>query len=375
MNMIAKSLAGLLGLMWVGLVLAATQQIGDVTLSTNAFDPQRGGKVVLSYRLADADKVNVNLYDPDGGLVRELLSGLALEAGAHSVEWDGRDLEGAVVPDEAYTFTIETASGSVYDPTTRRGGIVGDITEARFEADGTVTYRLPAASRVLIRLGLHSGPMLKTLADWRPRVAGTITEYWDGRDEDGLMTLRQEKGLSSLITYVTLPEATVITYGNTAESYRDYKLGRVKGRPNKPSRPWDASAEVQMRPALLVPPAWARAPRVGLSFPAAAPDESGALPVVKDVAQVRVDVDPADRELLEKEQFEIIFFVDKVFFAEAERGYLPMNWQWELHQLPPGEHILTVNVSSFKGQVGVASRKVKVVGPEKTSTQKVLGSP
>lgn len=373
--MIAKSLAGLLGLMWAGLVLGTTQQISDVTLSTNAFDPQRGGKAVLSYRLAEADNVNVNLYDPDGGLVRELASGVALDSGEHSVEWDGRDMEGAVAPDEAYTFTVETASGAVYDPTTRSGGVVGDITEARFEADGTVTYRLPAASRVLIRLGLHGGPMLKTLVNWKPRVAGTITEYWDGRDEDGLIALRQEKGLSSLITFVTLPEATVITYGNTAESYRDYKLGRAKDRPNRPSRPRDESTEVQMRPELLVPPAWSRAPRVSLSLPAGAPGDSGAVPEVNGVAQARVDVDAADRELLEKEQFEVIFFVDKVFFAEAERGYLPLNWQWELQQLPPGEHVLTVNVSSFKGQVGVASRKVKVMAPEKSKPPINQGAP
>jgi len=46
--------------------------------------------------------------------------------------------------------------------------------------------------------------------------------------------------------------------------------------------------------------------------------------------------------------------------AQAERGYLPLNWTWELTQFPPGEHVLTVNISSFRGQVGVASRKILV---------------
>jgi hypothetical protein len=55
--------------------------------------------------------------------------------------------------------------------------------------------------------------------------------------------------------------------------------------------------------------------------------------------------------------------VDQVFFAEAERGYLPYNFRWETETLPEGEHLLTVNISSFKGQVGVASRKVRVVKP------------
>jgi hypothetical protein len=85
------------------------------------------------------------------------------------------------------------------------------------------------------------------------------------------------------------------------------------------------------------------------------------VPDLKKEVAVRVEVDPADRDLLLKDQFEIIFFVDNVFFAEAERGHLPFNWRWELHQLPPGEHVLTVNISSFKGQVGVASRKIRIV--------------
>jgi hypothetical protein len=211
--------------------------------------------------------------------------------------------------------------------------------------------------------------MLKTLVDWKPRIEGVVTEYWDGRDEDDVIDLQGRSDFNALITYVTLPEATVIAFGNKATGYRDYKLGPAKGRPRKPERKPTAELAGRLRPEGLVPPAWARAPRVTMTFPqvfAGAAGTAGVTaapkvpPVRKEVA-VRVDVDPADRDALLKDQFEIIFFVDNVFFAEAERGHLPFNWRWELHQLPPGEHVLTVNVSSFKGQVGVASRKVQVV--------------
>jgi hypothetical protein len=251
----------------------------------------------------------------------------------------------------------------VYDPTTFSGGVVEDLTAAQFGTEGTVVYKLPASARVLIRLGVHSGPMLKTLVDWKPRVAGTITEYWDGYDEDKLMKLREQKDFAALITYVTLSDATVITYGNDQETYRDYVLGRAQGRRQKPSRPRRPDPEGQLRPVNLVPPAWARAPHVLMTFPKHAGD-GGAIPEVKAIVDVHVDVDPADRDRLLREQFEIIFFVDHVFFAEAERGYLPFNWRWELHQIPAGEHVLTVNLSSFRGQVGVASRKVRVVKAE-----------
>jgi len=333
----------------------------EVSVEPAAFSPARGEAVRLQYKLETRDEISIRVYDPDGGLVRTLADAVRQQAGIHELRWDGRDVDGRTVPDEAYTFVLRSGSGAVYDPATVSGGVVGDLTEAHFDRDGTVTYRLPAPARVLIRLGIHNGPMLKTLVDWKPRVAGTITEYWDGRDENGLMDLRGAKGFSALITYVTLPEASVIAYGNGGSSYRDYKLGPAAGRPQKPARPRHPDPRARLRPELLVPPAWARAPRVALQFPGIeSPAGKGPLQVGEAV-EVRIDVDPADRARLQDDQFEVILFVDDVFFAEAERGYLPLNWHWELQQLPPGPHVLTVNVSSFRGQVGVASRRVNVV--------------
>ncbi len=348
----------------IGIVNADKQEILNVMLELSAFNSNRDAKVQLSYTLTQPDKVRISIYDADNGLVRTLAEAVSQNAGKNRITWDGRDEEGQPVPDEAYTFIIETASGAVYDPTTFSGGVVGDITEAQFDPGGTVGYKLPAPARVLIRLGIKNGPMLKTLVDWNPRVAGAITEFWDGRDENKLIRLREHKGFSSLITYVTLPEATVIAYGNKKETYRDYKLGRGKGRPQKPVRPRLPDPKVRLRPENLVPPAWARAPNVQMTFPKHTAEKKDTVPKVRDAISVRIDVDPTDREQLLSDQFEVILFVDNVFFAEAERGHLPLNWHWELQQFPPGDHILTANISSFKGQVGVVNRKVSVMEPK-----------
>jgi hypothetical protein len=340
----------------------AKQRIGGVALAPeSAFNPTQGERVRLVYELAEPDAVTVRVYDPDAGLVRNVVESAHRDPGRHEESWDGRDLDGRVVPDEAYTFAIETASGAVYDPTTLSGGTVGDVTAPRFDAErGTLEYRLPHPARVLIRCGVHDGPMLRTLVDWKPRAAGPVTEYWDGRDESNVLAVREHKSFSALVTYVTLPDATVLTYGNAGEAYASYKLGRAKDRPARPVRPrTDAGG---LRPEGLVPPAWAHAPRVLMTFPNA---DGGPLAEVRGSAEVRIDVEPGDRDRLVQEQFEVMFYVDTVFFAEAERGYLPYTWRWELAQVPAGEHVLTVNISSFKGQVGVASRKVRVVKPAK----------
>lgn len=337
----------------------ARAQLTGVSFDRPAFAPSRGERVRLRYQLTEPSAVTIRLYDPDGGLMAELVNGAAQSAGEHEVEWDGRDLDAQLAPDEAYTV-LATAAKGVFDPAASSGGQVGDITQATFDREaGTLVYALPAAARVLIRCGLGNGPMLRTLVDWRPRIGGTITEYWDGRDEDGVTRFADHKDFKALITYVTLPEGTVIAHGNTAETYRDFKLGRGKGRPRKEGPPESVSSAGRA-PKGLVPAAWSRTPRVLVTFPDS-PSQKSDVVEVGDRVAVRVDVDESDRQQLLSDQFEVIFFVDNVFFGEAERGYLPMTWPWELHQLPPGEHLLTVNISSFSGQVGVASRKVHLV--------------
>jgi hypothetical protein len=343
----------------VSAVAGAT--VSDVSLSRNAFNPSAGETLDLQFRLDRAAGVTVKVFDADGGLIRVLEDGVQNDAGMHRVTWNGLDDSGKPVPDEAYTFTIETDAGVVFDPTTFSGGVVADADDAVFDEEGVLVYKLPGPSRVLVRLGVDGGPMLKTLVDWKPRVQGSITETWDGRDADGYVNLRAHAGFSALITYVTLPDATVITFGNRQESYRDYKLGRGKGRPQKPLRERDAAAVPVLRPTLLVPPAWSRAPRVTMTFPEFEDSPTSAVPTVMDKVNVHINVDPADLPSLLDDQFEVIMFVDNVFFAEAERGHLPLNWRWELKQFPAGERVLTVNIASFRGQVGVVSRKVKLV--------------
>lgn len=348
-----RRLAGLLCLTAIaGAVQAA--EVSDLRVEPASFDPTRDQKVALRFKLSAADRVSVTVHDPDGGRVATVAQGLAGVAGENVVEWNGRDAGGRVVPDEAYSFVVETASGGVYDPLAGSGGAVGDVTEAELDREGgTLSYRLPSASRVLVRLGIESGPMHRTLVDWKPRAAGQVTEYWDGWDESRQVRFRDAPGFTILITYVTLPEATVIAFGNRERTYRDHKIEEGKAL--------RSSSRLEEREAFLgqlVPPAWARAPQVLLSFTGTGRE----IPEVHRAVDLRVDVAEEDRDYLLGEQFEIIFYLDNVFFAEAERGYLPFNWTLELEQLPPGEHLVTVNVSSFTGQVGVASRKVRLAG-------------
>jgi hypothetical protein len=339
-----------------------TDLIQGVRVSRDCFNPQAGEEVHISYTLTTKATVTARIYDPDFGLVRVLpIPGLQ-DQGLHSLSWDGKDQDAILVPDEAYLLTLTAEDGSggtqLYDPTVFSGGRVADLSQADLDPEtGTLTYRLAVSSRVLIRLGIQDGPLLNTLVDWKPRLAGEVTEPWNGRDQDDLFDLAGHPRFRMLITSFDLPENSVITYGNHALDYRHYKAHLAANRPIK-DRP--RRAGVAISPHYLLARSMDYSPGASVTFGASTGQPTAEPPVLKGRTLVRVDVAEADRCFFMNQQYEITFFVDGEFFAEQEIGYAPLNWVWDLSGVKEGPHILTVNLSGFKDQMAVLSKKVLV---------------
>jgi hypothetical protein len=204
--------------------------VSNVAVGAQSFNPSSGARV------------NVKVFDPDRRLVRTLVNAAPRRAGTRSETWDGRDVDGKVVPNEAYFFTIEATDSSnsiiVYDPVTFSGGEFADVTQGQLDRDvGTLSYKLSQPSRVLLRAGMATGLLLKTIVDWAPRPAGTVTEYWNGKDDEALFDIPSMKGTTMVLTYMTLPENSVITFGNAALTYRSYSAAVGARRPRKEDRP------------------------------------------------------------------------------------------------------------------------------------------
>lgn len=351
----------------VQLVVAENSQglsLFDVKVTAASFNPSVGDTVSLSYQLSRNAKVTIKVFDPDQELIRALVSNASREGGKHQDVWDGKDDRGAIVPNEAYFFTIvadEPSSGQqvVYDPVTFSGGEQFDLGQATLSREeGTLSYKLSQPSRVLVRIGIAKSALLKTLVDWEPRVAGEITEYWNGKDADNLVEVWNQK-FSTVITYFTLPDASVITVGNAKTSYRDYKTGFTEPRPKKEARPFSNRRTIS--PHFLASRLTDRTFNIALHFPDFPQEAPVEIPHGTQQLLVRVDVGPEGRQVLANEQFEIIVFVDHVFFAEEERGYLPFNYPLELSQFPPGDHILTLNIATFHDHFGVGTRKFSIL--------------
>jgi len=335
----------------------------DVALSRRSFNPSRGETVALSYTLSTASTVTVRVFDADRDLVRVVVDRARQPAGVQRAVWDGRDLDGRVVPNEAYVFTVEaggsTGADAVYDPITFSGGEPFDLGTAQVSREtGTLTYRLSQPARVLVRIGIPGSALLRTLVDWEPRTQGEITEYWNGRDRDNLIDVISKPNYTVLITYFTLPDASVVTFGSGGADYRAYKAQMRSKRPPKPARPMANTR--RLSPSFLAPRATDRDFQATIRFPELDKGDTPAVPTIRDRVLARIDVPGADRAVLAGRQFEIILFADTTYVAEEERGYVPFNFPWDLRQLPPGEHVLTVNIVTFDGQIGIGSRRIRV---------------
>lgn len=344
----------------------ASQGIGisEVSVSAAAFAPSQKETVQVRYTLSRDAAITVSIFDPDRELVRILVSKVARKAGAHTEPWDGRDMDGNIVPNEAYFFTIEAeAAGvpkAVYDPVTFSGGEYGDVVRGELSKDiGEITYKLSQPSRVRLRAGIQGSAMAKTVVDWEPRVGGTITERWSGLDEDNVVSVWERGKFIMILSYITLPDTSVITLGNNRLSYRDYKAGIKTLRPKKEDRPMANNRKIS--PHFFRSRLTDRAFHIRLTFPELEKGGPVVVPEVKGTVLIHVDVAPEDRQIVLNQQYEMMLFNDFIFHAEEESGYLPFNFPWEVGQLPEGEHILTVNISTHTDQVGVGSRKIRVV--------------
>jgi hypothetical protein len=338
--------------------------VSGVSVSAVSFNPAHGDKMDVRYSLSREARMTVNVFDADQQLVRTLASNSPRRAGQNKETWDGKDLDGMVVPNEAYFFCLEAEDSSghkvVYDPLTFSGGESADLTQGQFSREnGTLSYQLSQPSRVLLRAGIPGSALLKTIVDWKPRVAGEITEYWNGKDESNLIDVWNTQNYMLILTYMTLPETSVITVGNDKYDYRTYKAGVKTQRPVKEERPMMNARKIS--PHFLKSRLTDRTFKVQLTLPESDKAGETALPVAKDRLMVRVDIPDEDKDVALNQQYEIILFVDTVFYAEEERGHLPFNYPLELTNLPPGEHTLTINVITFGDQIGIGSRKIQVV--------------
>lgn len=329
-----------------------------------AFDPTEGETVGIRFHLSRPAVATVHVYDGRDLEIRSLGSPEPLPVGDASILWDGRDSQGRLVPPEAYHYTVTARAadgGAVeYDVTDRTRDEEVTVEQARWDPETKrIRYVLPKPARVAVRVGLErGGPLLGTVLDWVPRLAGAHEEPWDGRDASGVLDLTHHPHLAVGVHAFALP-ANAILVGPPP---REVRLVR------------DLPAETPRRVTKRTPPNRVQVPAqqpietrgdVSLALAVASefPKNDDGLPVVSGPVPLRLEVATSERGKMWDRRFEAVFYVDGTFVYEVESGFLPLTWRWDPTGMNAGEHYVTVNLRGYEGNFGAATLRVWVAGP------------
>src|SRR5438270_9138710 len=90
-----------------------TSTINNVSVSKEFFLPSVGQTVQISFSVNRSGTVTVLLLDPDGFPVRTLAQNKAVKAGPLTLDWDGRNTDGQIVPGESYSLKIDFSSNDI----------------------------------------------------------------------------------------------------------------------------------------------------------------------------------------------------------------------------------------------------------------------
>ena len=346
--------------------IEATKVISAAVLQgfkKNSFAPSRGETFLIQMTVnkpEEIKKAHIEIRSSDNDLIQTLtLKDLKSNIKQYDILWDGKDNTGEIVPNEAYfpilKLTLLTGQVESIDTRINSGGEEVFDFEKKI-GTGSIEYTLPIASRVIIRAGIKNGPMLRTIIDWEPRTAGFHAERWNGQDLDKTIAIEQNPMSSYLIMGYQLPDHSIITYANTKESYRAYReRKKLPVQKLEYGQKRIERAGKTIRPEFYNPILQQKSPRINVSILDIKKRQEKTEIIGFEEIITEVKLHSLDEIYLNQERYEISFFVDNEFIAEEEQGFVPFTWRWSPGRqgIKPGNHVLTVNVSGYNGQVGV----------------------
>lgn len=222
-------------------------EINSAVPDRQSFNPTLGQRIVYTVEVASAGMLAVSIVDRDGYVVRQLPEREVVSPGRVNVEWDGRDDAHVIVADEAFSprVILRTDGGEhVHFPAAQEAEILSPAPQSYDRRNGVLKYTLPSAARVHVQAGVSrvnaasgatDGPVLKTVVNRAPRPAGSVIETWNGYDESGTIYVPDLANFVIAIAATPLPDGSVITTGNRAETFLD-TIPRRRGASLLPRR-------------------------------------------------------------------------------------------------------------------------------------------
>ena len=340
-------------------------EIREVGANPKTLDfAKAGGEgAVINFKLTDdASHATVYIFDLDDNLVRQIQVKDVRKGKMQFVVWDGIDGEGRRVSSGVYVYTIfaDHVDGRLarYDVTDETGGVELKTWELDFnEETGEISYVLPKAALVRIRIGMKEGALLRTLHDWVPQEAGRQVVPWDFKDQDRLFTLNDHPNVQKNLLAFSLPDNSVIVRNEVSpEAAAPLIAGTGIRRPKVLGAMTPVKEFHGLHSRKIC-----HEPRFEMDILSERRTQEG-LPVIEGPTPIRVTIDPRDKAHLLNSRFEVILFCDLNFVYEEEEGTTPFTFEWHPKGLTTGEHILTASLMSFDDHIGGLSKKVWVEG-------------
>jgi hypothetical protein len=341
----------------------ADPTIRDVSVTPPFFNPSVGQSVSIQFRAGVRGVAKVSILDRDRFPIRTLPS-REVSPGLATFWWDGRDDSGAVVPNEAWNVRIELG-GVTHDPSLDFHPRLDDPQPRTYSrSDGILSYRLARASRVHIEAGQATpnpknngradGPILKTIVNSEPRVAGAVVEKWNGFDESGTIRVSNLPNFVVSVLAVSLPENSIITGGNRRETFLDYA---ARKRPASALQPKKRTAPAQHHAGLNAfedrSPVLNVQPRGTWSAQANAWRVAGPLRI-----EAKLEGRSAAHFLVQPSVTTV--YVDKKLVLTQKSPANPLVVTIPASELPAGEHRIAVNWGSDYGPAALGSFRVIV---------------
>ena len=349
----------LLLLLLLNTALFAGNLISLIPYKSNEFSPALKQTFKLSYILSEDANVILEIYTPDSNLIRTIKVENS-KKGEHTLVWDGKDRKGIVVPNEAYNIVLHANNKKTKQTLDYRktGGIILKELQTKIDQTGNINYTLSSPARVLVRAGIENGPMLRMISNWVPKNRGKIRQRWNMKDADNLVDI-STLPFGITVSAFALPKHAVITTNNKTLDYytyfKDQKLSCNTLPKEKQLLEREGKAISKHAYTCRIKD---RDPRLYLAMPKKEHKEQNLSVLINGKSTlIKVSMHPEDEAMLEKAKYEVSFFVDFEFTSEEELGFMPISWNFVPNGISQGEHILTVNVSSFTGQVGLKSYK------------------
>ena len=331
--------------------------IRDIELPSQRFNPSDGETVQIKFISTHEGQAIVRIYDRLSYLVREFsLEHIGGESPV-TVEWDGRDESGAIVPNEAYFFTVEVwdqqGRSAEYNPSaSNRAPVVPLIT--RYDSlKKNVSFELSEDSVVDIRAGIaDGGPLLMTLVEWKPYLKGRHSIAWDGWDVSKTLHVAKQDKQHLFTQIAPLPENSILTYGNT--DLGDQLYSHLVGDNNINLRARESDSKPYSQ--LDVLPFKEINPEFTFDFGRVTRNKDG-LALLRGEVPITIRLNETIQQRVTEVRYEILVFIDNEFVTEIEEGRSPARLLLDMAPLTDGEHWVTVNVVTLQGGLATASQR------------------